>query len=108
MPEWFIAAQAEKRTRAALMRRFKQGFGSVYASGCTKLTTLNAGKAGSVDARGCTKLTTLNAGQATGSVYARGCTKLTTLNAGKAGSVDASGCTSNLKIIARKGALIYR
>ena len=69
MPEWFIAAQAEKRTRAALMRRFKQGFGSVDARGCTKLTTLNAGKAGSVDAR---------------------------------------GCTSNLKIIARKGALIYR
>ncbi len=85
MPEWFIAAQAEKRTRAALMRRFKQGFGSVDASGCTKLTTLNAGQAtGSVDARGCTKLTTLNAGQATWSVNARGCTKLTTLNAGQA------------------------
>ncbi len=89
MPEWFIAAQAEKRTRAALMRRFKQGFGSVDASGCTKLTTLNAG-------------------QATGFVNARGCTKLTTLNAGNAGSVDARGCNPNLNIIAHKGALIYR
>jgi hypothetical protein len=54
MPEWFIPAQAEKRTRAALLRRFKQGFKTVYASGCTALTELKADAAETVYASGCT------------------------------------------------------
>ena len=54
MPEWFIPAQAEKRTRAALLRRFKQGFKTVDASGCTALTELKADAAKYVYARGCT------------------------------------------------------
>ena len=89
MPEWFDVKECEKRTRAALVRRYKKGFSSV-------------------DARGCTSLTSLDAKNATGSVYARGCTSLTSLDAGKAWYVDASGCNPNLKIIAKKGATIYR
>ena len=54
MPEWFIPAQAEKRTRAALLRRFKQGFKTVDASGCTALTELKADAAETVYASGCT------------------------------------------------------
>ena len=53
MPEWFDAKECEKRTRAALARRYKKGFKSVDASGCTSLTSLDAGKAGYVDASGC-------------------------------------------------------
>jgi uncharacterized protein YceK len=41
-------------------------------------------------------------------VYASGCTSLTSLDAGKAGYVYAGGCNQNLKIIAKKGATIYR
>ena len=108
MPEWFDAAAAEKRTRSALERRYKKGFSSVDASGCTSLTSLDAGKAGSVDARGCTSLTSLDAKNATGYVDASGCTSLTSLDAGKAGSVYARGCNPNLKIIAKKCATIYR
>ena len=88
MPEWFDALECEKRTRAALVRRYKNGFSSVYASGCTSLTTLDAGKAGSVDARRCTSLTTLDAG--------------------KAGYVYARRCNPALKIIAPKDATIIR
>ena len=88
MPEWFDAAECEKRTRSALARRCKKGFSSVYVSGCTSLTTLDAGEAGSV--------------------YASGCTSLTTLDAGKAGSVDVSGCNPSLKIIAGKKATVIR
>jgi hypothetical protein len=89
MPEWFNAAECEKRARAALARRYKKGFTSVDASGCTSLTSLDAGKAGYVDASGCTSLTSLDAKNATGSVYARGCNK-------------------NLVIIAQKGATVIR
>ncbi len=53
MPEWFDTAECEKRTRSALLRRYKKGFSYVYASGCTSLTTLDAGKAESVYASGC-------------------------------------------------------
>ena len=89
VPEWFDAKECEKRTRAALMRRYKKGFLSVYASGCTSLTTLDAGKARSVYASGCTSLTTLDAKNATG-------------------YVDASGCNPTLKIIAGKKCMIIR
>ena len=109
MPEWFDALECEKRTRAALVRRYKNGFSSVYASGCTSLTTLDAKNAtGSVYASGCTSLTTLDAKNVTGYVDATGCTSLTTLDAGKAGSVYASGCNPALKIIAPKDATIIR
>ena len=109
MPEWFDALECEKRTRAALVRRYKNGFSSVYASGCTSLTTLDAKNAtGYVDASGCTSLTTLDAGKAW-SVDASGCTSLTTLDAKNAtGSVDARGCNPALKIIAPKDATIIR
>ena len=109
VPEWFDAKECEKRTRAALMRRYKKGFLSVYASGCTSLTTLDAKNAtGSVYASGCTSLTTLDAGKAR-SVYASGCTSLTTLDAKNAtGYVDASGCNPTLKIIAGKKCMIIR
>ena len=89
MPEWFDAEECEKRTRIALARRYKKGFTSVAASGCTSLTTLDAKNA-------------------TGDVYASGCTSLTTLDAGKAGDVYASGCNPALKIIARKNCRIIR
>ena len=109
MPEWFHAEECEKRTRIALARRYKKGFTSVDASGCTSLTTLDAKNAnGSVNARGCTSLTTLDAKNATGSVDASGCASLTTLDAGKAGSVNARGCNHALKIIAGKNCRIIR
>ena len=46
----------EARTRAALIRRFKEGFKVVDARGCTALASLNAPEAEYVDASGCTKL----------------------------------------------------
>ena len=89
-PVWFDAMVCEKRTRKALVRRYKKGFKSVNASGCTSLTSLDASQAtGYVDASGCTSLTSLDASQATG-------------------SVDAGGCSSTLKIKAGKSTTIFR
>ena len=53
LPDWHDPATTEKRTRAALQRRFKAGFKTVYASGCTALTELKADAAEYVDASGC-------------------------------------------------------
>ena len=53
LPEWHDAATTEKRTRAALMRRYKAGFKTVDARGCTALTELKVDAAKTVDARGC-------------------------------------------------------
>ena len=65
MPEWFDAATAEKRARTALACRYRVGFTSVDASGCTSLTSLDAANAtGYVDASGCTSLTSLDAANA--------------------------------------------
>ena len=74
-PEWHDPITSEKRARAALLQRAKDGFTTVYAYVCTKLTLLNAPNATYVNAYGCTKLTSLNAPNAT-YVDARGCTKL--------------------------------
>jgi len=52
-PEWFDAATVEKRTREALTRRFKHGFKTIYARGCTALTELKADAADYIDASGC-------------------------------------------------------
>ena len=57
MPAWFDAPKDEKRARKALRDRAKIGFVSVYARGCTALTTLDAPVAEYVDASGCTALT---------------------------------------------------
>ena len=53
LPDWHDAATTEKRTRAALMRRYKAGFKTVDARGCTALTELKADAAKTVYARGC-------------------------------------------------------
>ena len=79
-PEWHIPAVSEKRARAALARRFKAGFKTVYASGSTALTELRAESAQTVYARDCTALTELRAESAQ-TVDARGCTALTELRA---------------------------
>ena len=107
MPEWFDAEECEKRTRAALQRRYEKGFTTVDVSGCTALTELKADKATYVYARGCTALTELKADKAT-YVYANDCTALTELKADQATYVYASGCKSTLKITARKDTRIYR
>ena len=52
-PDWFDAKQAEARTREALQRRFKSGFQTIGASGCTALTELKADAAKTIYARGC-------------------------------------------------------
>ena len=52
-PDWFDAKQAEARTREALQRRFKSGFSTIDASGCTALTELKADAADYIDASGC-------------------------------------------------------
>jgi hypothetical protein len=87
MPEWYNAEKCEKRARAALLRRYKKGFSSVDARGCTSLTSLDAGKAGSVYANDCTSLTSLDARNATGYVDARGCPNLKTLKTRKGATV---------------------
>ena len=107
LPEWHIPETTEKRARAALARRAKAGFQSVYASGCTALTELKADSAQTVYANGCTALTELKADKAT-YVYARGCTALTELKADKATYVDASGCTAKLVVRVKKGATVIR
>jgi len=53
LPDWHDAPTTEKRTRAALMRRYMAGFKTVYASGCAALTKLDAPVAVTVDASGC-------------------------------------------------------
>ena len=67
-PVWFDAMVCEKRTRKALVRRYKKGFKSVDASGCTSLTSLDAS-------------------QATGSVYASGCSSTLKIKAGKSTTI---------------------
>ena len=125
-PKWFDAATVEKRTREALNRRFKQGFKTIdaigctaltelkadaaktiYAGGCTALTKLKADAAKTIYARGCTALTELKA-DAADYIYAGGCTALTKLKADAAKTIYAGGCNPKLKIKARKGATIYR
>jgi hypothetical protein len=93
LPDWHDAATTEKRTRAALERRYKAGFKTVDASGCTALTELKADAAETVYASGCTALTELKA-DAARYVYASGCAALTELKADAAETVDASGCTA--------------
>ena len=93
LPAWHDPKTTEKRTRAALLRRFKAGFKTVYASGCTALTELKADAAEYVYASGCTALTELKA-DAAEYVYARGCTALTELKADAAKTVYARGCTA--------------
>jgi hypothetical protein len=83
LPDWHDATTTEKRTRAALMRRYKAGFTTVYASGCTALTELKA--------------------DAAETVYASGCTALTELKADAAEYVYASGCNPKLIIKVKKG-----
>ena len=53
LPDWHIPAITEKRARAALLRKYREGFQTVYASGCTALTELKADKATYVNASGC-------------------------------------------------------
>ena len=55
-PEWHDTVADEARARQALRARWKEGFTTVYASGCTKLAKLDAPNAQTVDASGCTKL----------------------------------------------------
>ena len=88
LPDWADKEEIEKRTRAALQRRFKKGFQTVYASGCTALTELKAEKATYV--------------------YASGCTALTELKADVAQTVYASGCNPKLVIKAPKMCMIIR
>ena len=126
LPAWADAETVEKRTRAALLRRYKKGFNTVDARGCTALTELKADAAEYVDARGCTALTELKTDaakyvyasgctaltelktDAAKTVDARGCTALTELKADAAEYVYASGCTALTELKARKGATIYR
>jgi hypothetical protein len=93
LPDWHDAATTEKRTRAALLRRYKEGFKTVYARDCTALTEMRADAAKTVDASDCTALTELRA-DAAEYVYASGCTALTELRADAAKTVYASGCTA--------------
>ena len=53
MPEWFNAAECEKRTREALARRYKKGFTYAYLSGCAALTEVSLPNATSADLSGC-------------------------------------------------------
>jgi hypothetical protein len=71
---------------------------TVYAAGCTGLTTLDLPAATTVYASGCTGLTTLDLPAAT-RVDASGCTGLTTLDLPAATTVDATGCTGLLGYI---------
>ena len=87
LPDWADRKELETRTRAALEKRYKKGFKTVDARGCTALTTLKA--------------------DAAQTVYAIGCTALTTLKADAATYVDANGCTA-LKYKAKKGQTVYR
>jgi hypothetical protein len=93
-PAWFDAKADEGRARAALLRRAKEGFLTVDASGCTALTELKADAAKTVYARGCTALTELKA-DAADYVDASGCTALTELKADAAKTVYASGCSKS-------------
>src|ERR1039458_7151765 len=61
LPSWADEEELEKRTRLALQRRYKKGFKTVDARGCTALTELKADAAKTVCARGCTALTELKA-----------------------------------------------
>jgi hypothetical protein len=107
LPDWHDAATTERRTRVALLRRYKEGFKTVYASGCTALTELRADAAETVDASGCTALTELRA-DAAEYVYASGCTALTELRADAAEYVYASGCNMKIVIKVKKGCRIIR
>jgi hypothetical protein len=106
LPSWHVPATTEARTRAALERRFKEGFKTVYASGCTALTELKADAAEYVDASGCTALTELKA-DAAKYVDASGCTALTELKADAAEYVNAIGCTALTELKADAAEYVY-
>jgi hypothetical protein len=106
LPTWADAETCEKRTRTALQRRYKEGFQTVYASGCTALTELKADAAEYVDASGCTALTELKA-DAAEYVYASGCTALTELKADAAKTVYAGGCTALTELKADAAEYVY-
>ena len=126
MPDWFDIDVVEKRTRAALLRRYKQGFKFIDARGCTGLTELKADAAKTIVARGCTGLKELKADaaeyiDATGcisleelkadaaeTIYVNGCISLKELKADAAETIDVSGCNPILVIKTNKRAKIYR
>ncbi len=107
MPEWFIAETAEKRTRLALARRFKDGFKTIDASGCTAMTSIEAPKAQTIDASGCTAMTSIEAPEAT-YICACGCTAMTSIEAPEATYICACDCTAMTSIKAKKGARVIR
>ena len=88
MPDWFDIDVVEKRTRAALLRRYKQGFKTIDATGCTGLKELKA--------------------DAAKTIYATGCISLEELKADAAEYIEASGCNPILVIKTNKRAKIYR
>ena len=73
------------------MHKVDLSAGTIDASGCPGLTSLEAPNATAIYAIGCTGLTSLEAPNAT-TIYARGCTGLTSLEAPNATAIYASGC----------------
>jgi len=106
LPAWADRAELETRTRVALQKRYKKGFKTVYATGCTSLTSLKADAAQYVNVSGCTSLTSLKA-DAAQYVYARGYTSLTSLKADAAKIVNVSGCTSLTSLKADAAQSVY-
>ena len=105
MPDWFDIDVVEKRTRAALLRRYKQGFKFIDARGCTGLTELKADAAKTIYATGCISLEELKA-DAAETIDATGCISLKELKADAAEYIEASGCNPILVIKTNKRAKI--
>ena len=93
MPEWFDAQECEKRTRAALARRYKKGFTHPNVIGCTALTEVSLPNATHANVIGCTALTEVSLPNAT-HAYVSGCTALTEVSLPNATYADVIDCTA--------------
>jgi hypothetical protein len=89
----FIIVNDRRTSLADFLAMDKATVVSVYASGCTALTSVDLPAAKTVYARGCTALTSVDL-PAAEYVYASGCTALTSVDLPAAKTVYASGCTA--------------
>ena len=88
LPNWADAETLEKRTRAALLRRYKKGFTTADLGGCTGLKEVSLPAATTANLSGCTGLKEVSLPAAT--------------------TANLSGCTPDLVIKSKKGAIIIR
>ena len=102
----FVWVNDKRISIAAMLAMDKMLIKTLYANGCTALTSIDAPAAKTLFANGCTALTSIDAPAAT-TLDASGCTALTSIDALAATTLYASGCTALASIDAPAATYLY-